>query len=156
MQMDIKIDGLTEDILRRRWPRPATAACSSSARSAKPCPRRGGHFALRAAHHTVKVKEDQVRTVIGSVERTSARSSANRLHHRRGRRRDRDDRVRRRRSGGPRRGDGQGAHRRKRRSARFTAAPSRKSSISARFVEILPGTEGLLHISQIAKERIAK
>ncbi|HCS77639.1 MAG TPA: polyribonucleotide nucleotidyltransferase, partial [Syntrophaceae bacterium] len=24
------------------------------------------------------------------------------------------------------------------------------------FVEILPGTEGLLHISQIAKERIAK
>ncbi len=32
LQMDIKIDGITEEIMRWRWSRPSAVACTSSAR----------------------------------------------------------------------------------------------------------------------------
>ena len=33
LQMDIKVEGITPEIMKRRWSRRATAGCTSSARS---------------------------------------------------------------------------------------------------------------------------
>jgi len=52
--------------------------------------------------------------------------------------------------------DGQVANRGGRSRENLSPAQSRKIVDFGAFVEILPGTEGLLHISQIAKERINK
>ena len=45
-------------------------------------------------------------------------------------------------------------HRRSPRSAKYTKARVRKIVEFGAFVEILPGTDGLVHISQLAPQRV--
>ena len=59
-------------------------------------------------------------------------------------------------SGDKARADRRKSHQRGRSSARPIAAPSRASSTSARSSQILPGKEGLVHISQLAPTRVEK
>ena len=66
IQMDIKVAGLTEEILKKRWPRLARAACSSWTRwtRSSPSPRQEvSRFAPRIT--TIKINPDKIRDIIG-------------------------------------------------------------------------------------------
>lgn len=157
MQMDIKIDGLTEDILRKALvqARDGRIHIIGKIRETLSAPR--SDISLYAPRiTTVKVKADQVRTVIGSggknirqiISETGVTIDVE------------DD------------GTVTIASADAEASARAVAMVKwlteeaevgkiyrgtvKKIVDFGAFVEILPGTEGLLHISQIAKERIAK
>ena len=157
MQMDIKIDGLTEDILRKALvqARDGRIHIIGKIRETLSAPR--SDISLYAPRITsVKVKADQVRTVIGSggknirqiISETGVTIDVE------------DD------------GTVTIASADAEASARAVAMVKwlteeaevgkiyrgtvKKIVDFGAFVEILPGTEGLLHISQIAKERIAK
>lgn len=157
MQMDIKIDGLTEDILRKALAqaRDGRIHIIGKIRETMTAPR--SDISLYAPRiTTVKVKADQVRTVIGSggknirqiISETGVTIDVE------------DD------------GTVTIASADAEASARAVAMVKwlteeaeigkiyrgtvKKIVDFGAFVEILPGTEGLLHISQIAKERIAK
>lgn len=157
MQMDIKIDGLTEDILRKALvqARDGRIHIIGKIRETLSAPR--SDISLYAPRiTTVKVKADQVRTVIGSggknirqiISETGVTIDVE------------DD------------GTVTIASVDAEASARAVAMVKwlteeaevgkiyrgtvKKIVDFGAFVEILPGTEGLLHISQIAKERIAK
>lgn len=157
MQMDIKIDGLTEDILRKALAqaRDGRIHIIGKIRETMTAPR--SDISLYAPRiTTVKVKAEQVRTVIGSggknirqiISETGVTIDVE------------DD------------GTVTIASADAEASARAVAMVKwlteeaeigkiyrgtvKKIVDFGAFVEILPGTEGLLHISQIAKERIAK
>jgi polyribonucleotide nucleotidyltransferase len=157
MQMDIKIDGLTEDILRKALDqaRAGRIHIIGKIRETMTAPR--SDISLYAPRiTTVKVKAEQVRTVIGSggknirqiISETGVTIDVE------------DD------------GTVTIASADAEASARAVAMVKwlteeaevgkiyrgtvKKIVDFGAFVEILPGTEGLLHISQIAKERIAK
>ncbi len=157
MQMDIKIDGLTEDILRKALAQARNGRIHiiGKIRETMTAPR--SDISLYAPRiTTVKVKADQVRTVIGSggknirqiISETGVTIDVE------------DD------------GTVTIASADAEASARAVAMVKwlteeaeigkiyqgtvKKIVDFGAFVEILPGTEGLLHISQIAKERIAK
>ncbi|MBP7232227.1 MAG: polyribonucleotide nucleotidyltransferase [Syntrophaceae bacterium] len=157
LQMDIKIDGLTEDILRRALAQAREGrihiigkireTLSASRTDISP-------YAPRIT--TVKVKEDQVRTVIGSggknirqiISETGVTIDVE------------DDGTVTIASA-----DAEAAARavamvkwltEEAEVGKIYRGTVKKIVDFGAFVEILPGTEGLLHISQIAKERIAK
>lgn len=157
MQMDIKIDGLTEDILRKALAqaREGRIHIIGKIRETMTVPRSDiSQFAPRIT--TVKVKEDQVRTVIGSggknirqiISETGVTIDVE------------DDGTVTIASA-----DAEAAARavamvkwltEEAEIGKIYRGTVKKIVDFGAFVEILPGTEGLLHISQIAKERIAK
>ncbi len=157
MQMDIKIDGLTEEILRKALAqaRDGRLHIIGKIRETITSPR--GDISLYAPRiTTVKVKEDQVRTVIGSggknirqiISETGVTIDVE------------DDGTVRIASA-----DAEAAARavamvkwltEEAEVGKIYRGTVKKIVDFGAFVEILPGTEGLLHISQIAKERIAK
>jgi polyribonucleotide nucleotidyltransferase len=157
MQMDIKIDGLTEDILRNalEQARAGRVFIIGKLREtlAKPRP----DISLYAPRiTTVKVKADQVRSVIGSggknirqiISETGVTIDVE------------DDGTVTIASS-----DAEAAARavamvkwltEEAEVGKIYRGTVKKIVDFGAFVEILPGTEGLLHISQIAKERINK
>ena len=157
MQMDIKIDGLTEDILRKalEQARAGRVFIIGKLREtlAKPRP----DISLYAPRiTTVKVKADQVRAVIGSggknirqiISETGVTIDVE------------DDGTVTIASS-----DAEAAARavamvkwltEEAEVGKIYRGTVKKIVDFGAFVEILPGTEGLLHISQIAKERINK
>ena len=157
MQMDIKIDGLTEDILRKALAqaRDGRMHIIGKIRETMSAPRPDiSLYAPRIT--TVKVKEDQVRTVIGSggknirqiISETGVTIDVE------------DDGTVTIASA-----DAEAAARavamvkwltEEAEVGKIYRGTVKKIVDFGAFVEILPGTEGLLHISQIAKERIAK
>ncbi|MEN6422062.1 MAG: polyribonucleotide nucleotidyltransferase [Smithella sp.] len=157
MQMDIKIDGLTEDILRKALAqaREGRLHIIGKIRETLAAPR--SDISLYAPRiTTVKVKEDQVRTVIGSggknirqiISETGVTIDVE------------DDGTVTIASA-----DAEAAARavamvkwltEEAEVGKIYRGTVKKIVDFGAFVEILPGTEGLLHISQIAKERIAK
>lgn len=157
MQMDIKIDGLTEDILREALAqaREGRIHIIGKIRETMTAPR--GDISLYAPRiTTVKVKEDQVRMVIGSggknirqiISETGVTIDVE------------DDGTVTIASS-----DAEAAARavamvkwltEEAEVGKIYRGTVKKIVDFGAFVEILPGTEGLLHISQIAKERIAK
>jgi polyribonucleotide nucleotidyltransferase len=157
MQMDIKIDGLTEDILRKALAqaREGRLHIIGKIRETLSAPR--SDISLYAPRiTTVKVKEDQVRTVIGSggknirqiISETGVTIDVE------------DDGTVTIASA-----DAEAAARavamvkwltEEAEVGKIYRGTVKKIVDFGAFVEILPGTEGLLHISQIAKERIAK
>ena len=157
MQMDIKIDGLTEDILRQALvqARDGRLLIIGKLRETLSAPRPDiSMYAPRIT--TVKVKEDQVRTVIGSggknirqiISETGVTIDVE------------DDGTVTIASA-----DAEMAARavamvkwltEEAEVGKIYRGTVKKIVDFGAFVEILPGTEGLLHISQIAKERIAK
>ena len=157
MQMDIKIDGLTEDILRKALDqaREGRIFIIGKMRETISAPRTDiSQYAPRIT--TVKVKEDQVRNVIGSggknirqiISETGVTIDVE------------DDGTVTIASA-----DAEAAARavamvkwltEEAEVGKIYRGTVKKIVDFGAFVEILPGTEGLLHISQIAKERIAK
>jgi polyribonucleotide nucleotidyltransferase len=157
MQMDIKIDGLTEDILRKALAqaREGRMHIIGKIRETLAAPRSDiSQYAPRIT--TVKVKEDQVRNVIGSggknirqiISETGVTIDVE------------DDGTVTIASA-----DAEAAARavnmvrwltEEAEVGKIYRGTVKKIVDFGAFVEILPGTEGLLHISQIAKERIAK
>jgi len=157
MQMDIKIDGLTEDILRKALAQAKAGRIHiiGKIRETMTAPR--ADISLYAPRiTTVKVKEDQVRTVIGSggknirqiISETGVTIDVE------------DDGTVTIASS-----DAEAAARavamvkwltEEAEIGKIYRGTVKKIVDFGAFVEILPGTEGLLHISQIAKERIAK
>lgn len=157
MQMDIKIDGLTENILRRALlqAREGRMHIIEKIRETLAAPR--ADISLYAPRiTTVKVKEDQVRAVIGSggknirqiISETGVTIDVE------------DDGTVTIASA-----DAEAAARavamvkwltEEAEIGKIYRGTVKKIVDFGAFVEILPGTEGLLHISQIAKERIAK
>jgi polyribonucleotide nucleotidyltransferase len=157
LQMDIKIDGLTEDILRKALDqaREGRIFIIGKMRETISAPR--SDISLYAPRiTTVKVKEDQVRNVIGSggknirqiISETGVTIDVE------------DDGTVTIASA-----DAEAAARavamvkwltEEAEIGKIYQGTVKKIVDFGAFVEILPGTEGLLHISQIAKERIAK
>jgi polyribonucleotide nucleotidyltransferase len=157
MQMDIKIDRLTEDILRRALAqaREGRLYIIGKIREVLAQPRADiSKYAPRIT--TMKVKEDQVRNVIGSggknirqiISETGVTIDVE------------DDGTVTIASS-----DAEAAARavsmvrwltEEAEVGRIYRGTVKKIVDFGAFVEILPGTEGLLHISQIAKERINK
>jgi len=157
MQMDIKIDGLTEDILRKALAqaREGRVFIIDKLRETLAAPKPDiSIYAPRIT--TVKVKEDQVRTVIGSggknirqiISETGVTIDVE------------DDGTVTIASS-----DAEAAARavamvkwltEEAEVGKIYRGTVKKIVDFGAFVEILPGTEGLLHISQIAKERINK
>jgi polyribonucleotide nucleotidyltransferase len=157
MQMDIKIDGLTEDILRKAVAQAMSGRLHiiGKIRETMTAPR--ADISLYAPRiTTIKVKEDQVRTVIGSggknirqiISETGVTIDVE------------DDGTVTIASA-----DADAAARavamvkwltEEAEVGKIYRGTVKKIVDFGAFVEILPGTEGLLHISQIAKERIAK
>jgi polyribonucleotide nucleotidyltransferase len=157
MQMDIKIDGLTEDILRKALAqaREGRVFIIGKLRETLAAPR--ADISLYAPRiTTVKVKEDQVRTVIGSggknirqiISETGVTIDVQ------------DDGTVTIASS-----DAEAAARavamvkwltEEAEVGKIYRGTVKKILDFGAFVEILPGTDGLLHISQIAKERIEK
>jgi polyribonucleotide nucleotidyltransferase len=157
MQMDIKIDGLTEDILRKALAqaREGRVFIIGKLRETIATPRSDiSIYAPRIT--TVKVKEDQVRMVIGSggknirqiISETGVTIDVE------------DDGTVTIASS-----DAEAAARavamvkwltEEAEVGKIYRGTVKKIVDFGAFVEILPGTEGLLHISQIAKERINK
>jgi polyribonucleotide nucleotidyltransferase len=157
MQMDIKIDGLTEDILRKALAqaRAGRVYIISKLRETLAAPR--SDISLYAPRiTTIKVKVDQVRTVIGSggknirqiISETGVTIDVE------------DDGTVTIASS-----DAEAAARavamvkwltEEAEVGKIYRGTVKKIVDFGAFVEILPGTEGLLHISQIAKERINK
>jgi len=157
MQMDIKIDGLTEEILRQALAqaREGRLFIISKLRETLAAPR--ADISLYAPRiTTVKVKEDQVRTVIGSggknirqiISETGVTIDVE------------DDGTVTIASS-----DAEAAARavamvkwltEEAEVGKIYRGTVKKIVDFGAFVEILPGTEGLLHISQIAKERVNK
>jgi polyribonucleotide nucleotidyltransferase len=157
MQMDIKIDGLTEDILRKALAqaREGRIHIIGKIRETLACPR--ADISLYAPRiTTVKVKADQVRTVIGSggknIRQIISETGVNIDVE--------DDGTVTIASA-----DADAAARavamvkwltEEAEVGKIYRGTVKKIVDFGAFVEILPGTEGLLHISQIAKERINK
>jgi polyribonucleotide nucleotidyltransferase len=157
MQMDIKIDGLTEDILRKALDqaREGRIFIIGKMRETISAPRPDiSQYAPRIT--TVKVKVDQVRNVIGSggknirqiISETGVTIDVE------------DDGTVTIASS-----DAEAASRavmmvkwltEEAEVGKIYRGTVKKIVDFGAFVEILPGTEGLLHISQIAKERINK
>jgi len=157
MQMDIKIDGLTEDILRKALAqaREGRLLIIGKIRETMSAPR--SDISLYAPRiTTVKVKAEQVRTVIGSggknirqiISETGVSIDVE------------DDGTVTIASS-----DAEAAARavamvrwltEEAEVGKIYRGTVKKIVDFGAFVEILPGTEGLLHISQIAKERINK
>ncbi len=157
MQMDIKIDGLTEDILRKALAqaRDGRVHIIGKIRETLAAPRTDiSLYAPRIT--TVKVKEDQVRTVIGSggknirqiISETGVTIDVE------------DDGTVTIASS-----DAEAAARavamvkwltEEAEVGKIYRGTVKKIVDFGAFVEILPGTEGLLHISQISKERVNK
>jgi len=157
MQMDIKIDGLTEDILRKALDqaRAGRIFIIGKMRETISAPRPDiSQYAPRIT--TVKVKIDQVRNVIGSggknirqiISETGVTIDVE------------DDGTVTIASS-----DAEAASRavmmvkwltEEAEVGKIYRGTVKKIVDFGAFVEILPGTEGLLHISQIAKERINK
>jgi polyribonucleotide nucleotidyltransferase len=157
MQMDIKIDGLTEDILRKALAqaRDGRIHIIGKLRETLAVPRPDiSSYAPRIT--TVKVKEDQVRTVIGAggknirqiISETGVTIDVQ------------DDGTVTIASS-----DAEAAARavamvkwltEEAEVGKIYRGTVKKILDFGAFVEILPGTDGLLHISQIAKERIEK
>ena len=157
MQMDIKIDGLTEDILRKALAqaRDGRIHIIGKIRETLAAPR--SDISLYAPRiTTVKVKEDQVRTVIGSggknirqiISETGVTINVE------------DDGTVTIASS-----DAEAAARavamvkwltEEAEVGKIYRGTVKKILDFGAFVEILPGTDGLLHISQISKERIEK
>jgi len=157
MQMDIKIDGLTEEILRKALEQAKQGRIHiiGKLRETIATPRSDiSSYAPRIT--TVKVKEDQVRTVIGSggknirqiISETGVTIDVE------------DDGTVTIASA-----DAEAAARavamvkwltEEAEVGKIYRGTVKKIVDFGAFVEILPGTEGLLHISQIAKERINK
>jgi len=157
MQMDIKIDGLTEDILRKALDqaRDGRIFIIGKMRETIAAPRADiSQYAPRIT--TVKVKVDQVRNVIGSggknirqiISETGVTIDVE------------DDGTVTIASS-----DAEAAIRavnmvkwltEEAEVGKIYRGTVKKIVDFGAFVEILPGTEGLLHISQIAKERINK
>ena len=157
MQMDIKIDGLTEDILRKALAqaRAGRVHIIGKIRETLSAPR--SDISLYAPRiTTVKVKEDQVRTVIGSggknirqiISETGVTIDVE------------DDGTVTIASS-----DAEAAARavamvkwltEEAEVGKIYRGTVKKIVDFGAFVEILPGTEGLLHISQISKERVNK
>lgn len=157
MQMDIKIDGLTEDILRKALAqaREGRVFIIGKLKETLASPRPDiSIYAPRIT--TMKVKEDQVRTVIGSggknirqiISETGVTIDVE------------DDGTVTIASS-----DAEAAARavamvrwltEEAEVGKIYRGTVKKIVDFGAFVEILPGTEGLLHISQIAKERINK
>jgi len=157
MQMDIKIDGLTEDILRKALDqaREGRIFIIGKLRETISAPRPDiSQYAPRIT--TVKVKVDQVRNVIGSggknirqiISETGVTIDVE------------DDGTVTIASS-----DAEAASRavmmvkwltEEAEVGKIYRGTVKKIVDFGAFVEILPGTEGLLHISQIAKERINK
>ena len=157
MQMDIKIDGLTEDILRKALDqaREGRIFIIGKLRETISAPRSDiSQYAPRIT--TVKVKVDQVRNVIGSggknirqiISETGVTIDVE------------DDGTVTIASS-----DAEAASRavmmvkwltEEAEVGKIYRGTVKKIVDFGAFVEILPGTEGLLHISQIAKERINK
>lgn len=157
MQMDIKIDGLTEDILRKALAqaREGRLLIIGKIRETMGAPR--SDISLYAPRiTTVKVKADQVRTVIGSggknIRQIISETGVNIDVE--------DDGTVTIASA-----DAEAAARavamvrwltEEAEVGKIYRGTVKKIVDFGAFVEILPGTEGLLHISQIAKERINK
>jgi polyribonucleotide nucleotidyltransferase len=157
MQMDIKIDGLTEDILRAalEQAKEGRIFIINKLRQTIAAPRSDiSIYAPRIT--TIKVKEDQVRSVIGSggknirqiISETGVTIDVE------------DDGTVTIASS-----DAEAAARavamvkwltEEAEVGKIYNGTVKKIVDFGAFVEILPGTEGLLHISQIAKERINK
>src|SRR5664280_2018359 len=157
MQMDIKIDGLTEDILRKALAqaRDGRIHIIGKLRETLAAPR--ADISLYAPRiTTVKVKEDQVRTVIGSggknirqiISETGVTINVE------------DEGTVTIASS-----DSAAAARavamvkwltEEAEVGKIYRGTVKKILDFGAFVEILPGTDGLLHISQISKERIEK
>lgn len=157
MQMDIKIDGLTEEILRKALDQARVGRLHiiEKLRQTIAAPRADiSAYAPRIT--TIKVKEDQVRTVIGSggknirqiISETGVTIDVE------------DDGTVTIASS-----DAQAAARavamvkwltEEAEIGKIYNGTVKKIVDFGAFVEILPGTEGLLHISQIAKERVNK
>lgn len=157
MQMDIKIDGLTEDILRKALAqaRDGRIHIIGKIRETLAAPRADTSiYAPRIT--TVKVKEDQVRTVIGSggknirqiISETGVTINVE------------DDGTVTIASS-----DAEAAARavamvkwltEEAEVGKIYRGTVKKILDFGAFVEILPGTDGLLHISQISKERVEK
>jgi len=157
MQMDIKIDGLTEDILRNALAQARQGRMHIIGRIRETLAASRSDISRYAPRiTTVKVKEDQVRTVIGSggknirqiISETGVTIDVE------------DDGTVTIASA-----DAEAAARavamvkwltEEAEVGKIYQGTVKKIVDFGAFVEILPGTEGLLHISQIAKERIAK
>jgi len=157
MQMDIKIDGLTEDILRKALAQAKDGRIHiiGKIRETLAAPR--ADISLYAPRiTTVKVKEDQVRTVIGSggknirqiISETGVTINVE------------DDGTVTIASS-----DAEAAARavamvkwltEEAEVGKIYRGTVKKILDFGAFVEILPGTDGLLHISQISKERVEK
>ena len=157
MQMDIKIDGLTEDILRKALAQAKDGRIHiiGKIRETLAVPR--ADISLYAPRiTTVKVKEDQVRTVIGSggknirqiISETGVTINVE------------DDGTVTIASS-----DAEAAARavamvkwltEEAEVGKIYRGTVKKILDFGAFVEILPGTDGLLHISQISKERVEK
>jgi len=157
MQMDIKIDGLTEDILRKALAQAREGRMHIIGKIRGTLAASRSDISLYAPRiTTVKVKEDQVRNVIGSggknirqiISETGVTIDVE------------DDGTVTIASA-----DAEAAARavamvkwltEEAEVGKIYRGTVKKIVDFGAFVEILPGTEGLLHISQIAKERIAK
>ena len=157
MQMDIKIDGLTEDILRKALAQARDGRIHIIGKIKETLAAPRADISLYAPRiTTVKVKEDQVRTVIGSggknirqiISETGVTIDVQ------------DDGTVTIASS-----DSAAAARavamvkwltEEAEVGKIYRGTVKKILDFGAFVEILPGTDGLLHISQIAKERIEK
>ncbi len=155
LQMDIKVTGITRRSWRRRSSRRAPAACTSSARWRRRCRRRARTMSMFAPRIiTIKIPVDKIRDVIGPggkmirsiIERTGVKIDV-----------EDDGRV------NVASADGESAQKAIGIIQELTATPELNKTYMGKvqritdfgaFVEIMPGTDGLLHVSEIANHRV--
>ena len=156
LQMDIKVSGITDrgDDARRSIRR-AAAACTSSARCRKRSRRRAQNISTFAPRIvTIRIPVDKIRDVIGPggkmirsiIERTGVKIDV-----------EDDGRV------NVASADGESAPKAISIIQELTATPELNKTYLGKvqritdfgaFVEIMPGTDGLLHVSEIANHRV--
>ena len=155
LQMDIKISGVTSEIMRVRWSRRAGAGCTSSTpmQGTLQAPRNNiSAYAPRIV--TIKIPVDKIRDVIGPggkvirgiIEKTGVKIDV-----------EDDGRV------NVASADEESAQRAITIIQELTATPELNKTYLGKvqritdfgaFVEIMPGVDGLLHVSEIARHRV--
>ena len=157
IQMDIKVQGITVEIMREAMAQAEESALvhhRQTQRNASPAPRTElCQYAPRMI--VIKINPDKIKDVIGPGGKVINKIIADTgVEDRHRRRRQRVHHLARRRSGDKAKTIVEALT--KTSSAKPTSARSRDLMNFGAFVAILPGKEGLVHISQLAPQRVER
>jgi polyribonucleotide nucleotidyltransferase len=155
--MDIKIQGITKEIMQVALAQAKEAACTSWARCRKPWAGQDRGVRLRARKlYTMKINPEKIRDVIGkggAVIRALTEETGCQIDI------EEDGTITIASTDAAKAERPRSASSRSRpkwKSARSTKARSPRSWTFGALINLLPGKDGLLHISQIAHERVEK